>query len=253
VNKSFHYKCNFSYDHYFEVLDYAKKEEYHIGPIKDYMRLKKENKIILLRHDVDFSLYEALTLAKLENKKKIISTYYFLLQSTTYNALDSKTSSLIKQIAEYGHEIGLHYDTRLAKNKQELLKQIDMMSGLLEMIAGKKIFSIAQHNTTISPAMDTTSSKKFLDARNPSILKSLSYISDSVQNWRSGCMCNHIGIVDKLQILTHPIWWNKKPALRTDILKVLETDKKSDLKKMYYETYLQHDNYIKNLKEGKIT
>lgn len=252
MKKSFHYKCEFSYNHYFEVLDYAKKE-YRIGPIKDYMKLKKEKKIILLRHDVDFSLEKALILAKLENEKQIISTYYFLLQSPSYNALDSKTSSLIKKISEYGHEIGLHYDSRLAKNKQELLKQISIMSVLLGIITGKKIFSVAQHNTTISPTMDATSSKKFLDARNPLILKSLSYISDSVQNWRSGCMCNHVGIVNKLQILTHPIWWNEKSALRSDILKILEIDKKNELKKMYYESRLQHNNYIKNLKEGKMT
>lgn len=251
MKKSYHYKCDFSYNHYFEVLDYAKKE-YHIGSIKDYMKLKKEKKIILLRHDVDVSVEKALILAKLEKEKKIISTYYFLLQSPNYNALDSKTSSLIKKISECGHEIGLHYDSNLAKNKQELLKQISIMSELLEMITGKKIFSVAQHNITISPVMDATSSKKFLDARNPLILKSLSYISDSVQNWRSGCMCNHVGVVDKLQILTHPIWWNEKSTLRNDILKVSEIDKINEIKKMYYENSLLHTNYMKKLK-GKIT
>ena len=49
-------------------------------------------------------------------------------------------------------------------------------------------------------------------------LKNVYYISDSVQNWRRGCMCQHIDKNFNFQILTHPIWWNKISKTREELL-----------------------------------
>ena len=68
-------QCNFSLDHYFEVLEYAKKT-HQIVPVKDFYKLKKENKFLILRHDIDLSIDIALEMAKLESQHNISSTYF---------------------------------------------------------------------------------------------------------------------------------------------------------------------------------
>ncbi|MDH3361889.1 MAG: hypothetical protein OEL51_06010, partial [Nitrosopumilus sp.] len=64
------------------------------------------------------------------------------------------------------------------------------------------------------------------------ILKQTKYISDSGRYWREGCMCKHINKHEKLQILTHPIWWVNKFDTRKDVLLEFEKNEieKIDLK-----------------------
>ena len=98
------FTCNFSFDHYFEVLDYAKKS-FHIGPIKDFYKLQKKNKFLVVRHDVDFSLDKALEMAELEAKQNISATYFILLHSQYYNALSEQNIKKIKKFIKLEHEI----------------------------------------------------------------------------------------------------------------------------------------------------
>jgi hypothetical protein len=46
----------------------------------------------------------------------------------------------------------------------------------------------------------------YIEARDPKIHEYLKYISDSGRNWRQECMCHHIGVDDKMQILVHSEW-----------------------------------------------
>ena len=55
--------CEFSCKHYVEVLTLL-KQEYFIGTVGEYNKLKQYKKFLILRHDVDFSLYHALKMAK---------------------------------------------------------------------------------------------------------------------------------------------------------------------------------------------
>lgn len=204
------WNCNFSYKHYFEVLDYAKKK-YQIGPIRKISKFKDKGRFILLRHDIDFSLEYALELAKAEVNHGLKSTYFVLLHSPFYNALSKNGISSIRKISKLGHEIGLHYDTSFFPfSEKAQVQQLRFEAKILSKIVGKEVSSIAQHNVTISPRVNKKILKDFKDIRLSSDFNSVTYLSDSLQNWRNGCMCNHVGKVDKLQILTHPIWWSKQ-------------------------------------------
>ena len=213
------WKCDFTFRHYFEVLNYAAKE-YSIGPVSDFSILRKKSKYIILRHDVDYSLDYALKMAKEEFNHGLRSTYFVLLHNPYYNILSENGISLIKQISSLGHEIGLHYDTTfLSLLDKKVVKQIEMEAKILSDIADQEISSISQHNVTITPKIKDSICSKFLDTRHSEIANETTYISDSVQNWRQGCMCRHIGKIHKLHILTHPIWWGKYSKSRHDIMK----------------------------------
>lgn len=243
-------KCNFSLQHYFEVLNNVKNNYDYIGPLKDLDTCKKKDRFIVLRHDVDISLEHALKMAKLEFDSGLCSTFFILLHSPFYNALTKKNVSIISKISSMGHEIGLHYDTDfLTKSLKDARQQIKNEAKILEDIVGQKIISVTQHNPTTTTKLDSKLVTGFLDAMHNPLTKNAVYISDSVQNWRKGCMCNHVGKIPKLQILTHPIWWQEIPSDLHVILNNVKENYKSDIDSEFkslevlYKTYF---NYIRN-------
>ena len=244
-------KCNFSFKHYIETLNLA-KGKYSIGPIKDFPKFKKKEKFIILRHDVDISLDSALNMARIEYEYGFHSSYFILFRSPYYNPLSEINISEIKEISMLGHEIGLHYDSRFSKNKTDLMKQIQLESTALEIIIDKKITSICQHGVSIGSGMNARSDSNFLDAMAPDILKLVKYISDSVQNWRSGCMCNHVGNENKLKILTHPIWWSSSHTQLDKILKHYEQQEIVKLKNQIKNSKNVQKKYPEDLKNGRI-
>ena len=230
--------CNFSLKHYFDVLD-SLSDDYKICTVGEYAKIKNK-KFIILRHDVDFSLDYALELAKKEAQNGIRSTYFVLLHSFFYNPFDEKNSSNIKKITKLGHEIGLHYDSSFFPKSSK--KEIDLIKkeiNSLEEITKKKIVSVAQHIPSETRKIFANLKKsKLISAQSPEMLKTVKYISDSGHFWREGCMCQHVNKHDKLQILTHPIWWVTGYNSRKDVLTKFESDEKIKLS-------LQIDSYKK--------
>lgn len=82
---------------------------------KEFISKKPDNdKVLILRHDVDNKPSNSLNKAFLENKLGISSTYYFRIVPESFN------ENIIKRIAHLGHEIGFHYeDLTLAKGNFE--------------------------------------------------------------------------------------------------------------------------------------
>lgn len=200
-------KCNFSLSHYFKTLEKARKLGYDIIPLKDKDSLHSK-KYIILRHDVDYSIDYAYRLGIMEAKRKIKSSYFILLHSLFYNPFSPINIKKIKILSKY-HEIGLHYEVEvIPKEPRKAMETILAEIKLLEKIIGTKVTSVSAHNVTtgLKPNHKLLKllSKFVLDTKNLDI----KYISDSTQNWREGCMCQHMGKEDKLQILTHPFLWH---------------------------------------------
>jgi len=202
------FKCDFTLEHYFETLE-SVRDEFQIGPVKNFLKKHENKKNIFLRHDVDFSLDYALDMAQSEEKYGFCSTYFILLHSEFYNPYSVKGKEIISKIASLGHEIGLHYDTRfLSKDMQKTNEQIKNQILILEDISSSYVRSVAPHipSETQNIAIDLKE-LDILNTRGEDIVKDVFYISDSGRYWRNGCMCNHIRNQNNIQILTHPIWW----------------------------------------------
>jgi len=222
--------CNFSLDHYFEVLISLKKE-YMIGSVGDYEELKKFRKFLILRHDVDFSLEYALKLAKKEKQWGIKSTYFILIHGEYYNPFDKKNTKIIRQISNLGHEIGLHYDTSFfPKSSKKEIELIINEIKMLETITDTKITSVSQHIPSETREIFVNLRENgLMDSGDFEITEQVKYISDSGHYWREGCMCKHVKKFDKLQILTHPIWWVNKLDKRDKILSEFEKNEKQKI------------------------
>ena len=102
----------FTFDYYKKTLEKAKKLGYNITCFRDIDLTKA--KIILLRHDVEFSPEKAYEIAKIENELGIKSTFFLRVHSNEYNIFSFKNMYIIDKIIKMGHEIGLHSENLLA-------------------------------------------------------------------------------------------------------------------------------------------
>jgi len=68
--------------------------------------------IVFLRHDVDFCVRHATSIAVLEYELGICSTFFFLINSALYNPFEAENLKTIKKIADMGHMVCLHVDEK---------------------------------------------------------------------------------------------------------------------------------------------
>ena len=216
-------KCAFSVKHYIDTLLRARDEGYIIKRVKDYN--EQDEKVILLRHDIDFNLRYAYEMAAIEKTYNIQSSYYVYLHADTYNALAPNFMKMIKAIQDMDHEVGLHYDSRYM-----MFHEFETIDSLI----GHPVKTISQHWP------GGTEKQNYNCVVDPRDLP-IKYISDSGKHWREGCFCEWVGKEDKLHVLVHPIWWIKE-GTRDKIMFDLIADTKKDLDKT-------HANIVRLLKD----
>jgi len=99
----------FTLNSYRQLLETIERHNYAIYSIEQILVAKKEGilpegRYIALRHDVDYFLERALSVAIIEAERRIVTTYYIRKRFFESN-LD-----LIRRIASLGHQIGYHYE-----------------------------------------------------------------------------------------------------------------------------------------------
>ncbi|MEO9530971.1 MAG: hypothetical protein ABJG68_05650 [Crocinitomicaceae bacterium] len=202
---------NFTLENYKDLLEYF-GQTHKFTLFKDYNE-KETEKIILLRHDIDYSLKYAYEIAKMEAQLGVKSTYFLLFSSPFYNMLDEENISLAQEIANLGHEIGLHYDvTVISKgNRANPQSLFDAEINLLANLIDTPIRTIAMHNPSIS-GDDIFRESSFINTYDEKFVKEMAYFSDSCMAWRDNFI-KHLdqgNFPSKIQLLIHPILWTKQ-------------------------------------------
>ncbi len=93
--------------------------QYEIITFSDYLQNKYQNKVAILRHDVDRLVKNSLKIAILEKQMCIRSSYYFRYKQGVFDR------GIIKEISGLGHEIGYHYEV-LSKTRGNLETGVDL-------------------------------------------------------------------------------------------------------------------------------
>jgi len=230
-------KCDFSYKHYREMLKKALKDGFVISNFRDYEKNKKVPKLIILRHDVDYSPKRALEIARIEASLKIKSTFFVRVHGEHYHPFDRESYPIFKEILKMGHEMGLHYEaktlSRIFQNNAIVLFRKEKK--ILEDIFEIKIESAAEH------ADLNRQDKYWINHMFRHITKSQGgikhhtyekefqecYLTDSCGKWNKGCLCKNLG-QNHLQLLTHPDLWGKGA-----LIEVREKIRKIGLKPTY--------------------
>jgi len=119
------------------------QEQYTVYTVSEYLSVKPEGPVAVLRHDVDRKIQNSLNMAKKEHERGIRSSYYFRYPST-FN------KEIIREIRDLGHEIGYHYEV-LSKANGDFSTAIALFQSELEEF--RKICSvdtICMHGSPLS-------------------------------------------------------------------------------------------------------
>jgi hypothetical protein len=109
-----------------------------------YCEMKRPEKYLILRHDVDRDPGSALRMAILENRLGINASYYFRIMPASYDR------DTIKQIIDLDHEIGYHYEdiSRMKGSMQNAIASFkDNLAALRELYPVK---TICMHGSPLS-------------------------------------------------------------------------------------------------------
>ncbi|HZG36540.1 MAG TPA: hypothetical protein VEY87_11915 [Gaiellaceae bacterium] len=177
--------CDFSLDHYRELLDAARAGGYRFGSFDS----EPQEGELLLRHDVDLSLDAALRLAELEAEAGAQATYFLMTESVFYNLASHEGVQALARLRELGHRVGLH----AVWPNAVVDERFDPV--------------VAWHNPDPEYMHEPVGS--VVNVMQEPWFSPDTYRSDSNQHWRSGCPHEDLraGRFPWLQLLTHPEIW----------------------------------------------
>ncbi len=174
---------DFTMDKYCKVCISLLDNQYVPVTVASYLEGKYlEDRTVVLRHDVDRRKGNALKMARLEKALGIHSTYYFRYPYTF-------DRSLIKSIADLGHEVGYHYED-LSKTKGDYSKAIQLFEEDLSRFKEiSDIRTISMHGDPSSPYDNRDLWKKYNFHKYHLIgdaslsLNNIFYLSDAGRTW----------------------------------------------------------------------
>ena len=176
---------------------------------------KKQKQIVLLRHDIDYSLSSSLRLAKIEHHFGLKSTFFVNMHSEFYNFFEKDSIANLKEILKLGHSIGIHFDSTFwnLKDEVELVKNLTFEKAIIDEALGIKVNCFSFHNPTefvLSFKKDTYAG--IINTYSNRFMNEFKYCSDSNGYWRHERMFDVVESLnhDRLHLLTHPGWWTSE-------------------------------------------
>ena len=199
----------YSMERYAEIISKAQDLGYSFPLVRDFIGLEAvpQHKLLLIRHDIDFSIDASLEMAKVEHAMGVATSYYVRMHCPFYNILDTETFRKILEIKSLGHEVGLHYEAMFYEDLDlDPIEGIRSDAKYLSALLGEDITSISQHNPSLSRIYHELW-EDYFDAYTPLLIKNIAYFGDSGRKWREGCVSTKIGEIDQIHVLVHPYSW----------------------------------------------
>jgi hypothetical protein len=239
----------FKFEAYVKLLKWL-KQRYQIIPFCEVT--SKIDSFLLLRHDIDASIKIALKMAKVERRLGVRSTYFVMFSNKLYNILERDNLEALRNLAELGHEIGLHYDV-LAYEEYgpDLRRTLETEIALLERLSDRKVCSIAPHNVSLMTGEDPF--KNIAEYRNvyaPEFHQN--YVSDSCRAWYPRNLEELLNFkYEKVQLLIHPFLWTENVCKLDDVMEMLFEDMEKE-NRNYRRWWLKllEDAGRKRIKDG---
>jgi hypothetical protein len=206
--------CDFSLQHYSELLDAAVEGGYRWA-LFDHEPKPGD---LFLRHDVDLSLDAALQLARLEAERDATATYFLMTESVFYNLASFEGRAAVDELRSLGHAVGLHaVHPRFAPDTR-----FDAV--------------MAWHNPDPEYVFEPVDGA--VNVMQPPWFTQGKYRSDSNQHWREGCPHEELrhGALEWLQLLTHPEIWVHPGATMGETMRAL-----LDVKREEWRAHLAND------------
>ncbi|MAT38379.1 MAG: hypothetical protein CL946_02110 [Ectothiorhodospiraceae bacterium] len=193
----------YTYSQYLDFLLHAKQ----FGSIIPMRSTTYSPGEIVMRHDVDLDIEPLVKMAEQEENAGVRSTFFILTSCHSYNPRSNYNAGILKNLADGGWEIGLHYDPSIYRTEDNVLldEKMRLECRILEDITGQKVESISIHIPSLHgeyPFFDG-----FFNAYDERIFNDFVYMSDSRMNFRGKNPYEFVkrAVEKPLQVLLHPL------------------------------------------------
>lgn len=194
--------------HYDQLTDFLSGlgQKHNVVPLGDW----DGSRAVILRHDVDLAIAPAYRMAEIELQCHVRSSFFILTTRCTYNPMDRDNRRMLRAMAAWGFEIGLHFDPTIYGDAtdKELQQHAEQEAAVISAITGQPVRSISIHNPSVHghfPIFDG-----FKNAYDPEIFTDDCYISDSRMQFKKD-IHEFVKRADEktIQILLHPLHFSK--------------------------------------------
>jgi hypothetical protein len=185
---------------------------------------------LLLRHDVDLSLDEALKIADIDAAEDWRATVFVLVASEFYNVFTHAGRTAVLSMMQLGHAIGLHFDGSVYNGGQppsDFTPALEAAArrecAMLEDLIGAPVRVLSFHRPRQSPWV-LGRPGRFADRLQtyaPEFFSDIAYVADSAGYWSEGHPLDHPAFHQRLamQVTMHPYLWTQ-PGGRDRIEKI---------------------------------
>lgn len=171
-------------------------------------RLLERERFVLMRHDVELSLDDAVTMAEADRAAGVRSTF-FLQLGAEYNLFEPESAERVRRLLALGHDLGLHYDLGLLESGgADPARLARRMIDLMEDFFATEIRAASPHMPMRSGRL--LEIPGVVDAYDPLYFSEIKYVSDSTQVWREGVVTSLLDRHDRIQLLTHEYLWSEE-------------------------------------------
>ncbi len=208
----------FSYEAYRNLIGLLEEKKYEFSSYHDW---REKKKVVILRHDIDNSIEDAVRLSEIEKELGVMSTYFVLLRTDMYNVASKYSYKMIEKIVDNGGEIGLHFDEKSYDEDVDVVEAIRKEADILSEIIGRKIKTVSMHRPSPKTLDMNYEIDSIVNSYSDTYFREFKYLSDSRMHWREDILgiINSDEKYDKLHILTHAFWYHKKELSAHDIIK----------------------------------
>ena len=210
TNREKYHFDDFTLENYRRLIKLAKEKGFQFILHKD--AFVDERKDIIWRHDVEFEPDIALKMAKIEHEEGVKASYFFQLHSQFYNVVDTHYREVFHKIKDFGHLVGLHFDSAYwgVVDEKQLDKFITLDCKYLEANLGVEIDTFSFHNTT--PFTQSCLEYRYgglINVYSSYFKECYNYCGDSLGYWRFDRLEDVLKDkkVQHLQVLTHDGNW----------------------------------------------
>jgi len=204
----------FTWNAYAECLDAALASGYKcvsFAGLTDKSRLP-DYRFVLLRHDVDYDPNHVPPICRLEAERGIQGTYCFQADSPFYRIESEETLGVVREVLSCGHWLGLHFDANRIYDDSEVVRRVEQAAREIEGRCGSPVSAVSFHMPTYRNVGHLELENGRVNTYSALFFNEVTYISDSNQNVRVKGILELFreGVVSRVQLLTHPIWWREK-------------------------------------------
>lgn len=207
---------DFTYAAYKGLIALLREKNYAVC---DYHDHTQHPRCVILRHDIDNSLSQAVRLAELEAENGVKSTYFALLRTDFYNVASKAGQNALHRILSLGHEIGLHFDEMAytpergigsyasSSTEELILREASILSDICE----RPISTVSMHRPSKETLDADLKIPGMVNSYGKTFFHDFKYLSDSRRRWREPVEdIIRSGEYDRLHILTHAFWYHDR-------------------------------------------